>query len=74
MKSSIFPLAVIYIYIYIYRESVSRFSRGTVLNTLYIYIYIYIYYIFKIDNLLTFSMCKERIKGPAVSFDQTTKK
>ena len=24
----------IYIYIYIYRESVSRFSRGTVLNTL----------------------------------------
>ena len=24
----------IYIYMYIYRESVSRFSRGTVLNTL----------------------------------------
>ena len=44
-----------YIYIYIYRKSASRFSSGTVLNTLtktkqyfsshniYIYIYIYIY-------------------------------
>ena len=33
-KTSGLVYIYIYIYIYIYRESVSRFSRGTVLNTL----------------------------------------
>ena len=39
----------IYIYIHIYRKSASRFSRGTVLNTLKqsrIYIYIYMLVLF----------------------------